>query len=82
MGGITNRRNVEPTNCRKVNSVQANDPKKAVEDYITINPASNCCTIDPSGKVTQWQLPDNARVQLTAKSGTTFYYDSTKLPLD
>ena len=77
------RHNVEPANCIvEGNPVYCNDPKKAVEAYIKNHEETHCCTVE-SGKVTQWKLPDRARVQLRpAKNGTIFYYDSTKLPLD
>ena len=74
-------RNSEPTNCSPGNTVQAKDPYKEAGDYIKKNPASNCCTVE-GGTVKQWKLSAGAKVQLRDKSGPTFYYDSTKLPLD
>lgn len=76
------KRNSEPTNCSLINTVQADDdPYEEAKAHIKENPASNCCTVE-GRKVKQWQLPPNASVQLMKKDGSTFYYDSTKLPLD
>lgn len=76
------KRNFEPTNCSPGDTVQVNDdPYKEAADYIKNNPASNCCTVE-GGKVKQWQLPAGAKVQLRNKNGPTFYYDTTKLPVD
>lgn len=76
------RRNREPTNCSPGDTVQDDEPYKKAKRYIERNPASHCCTIK-GRKVKQWRLvPPNAKVRLRDRDGTTFYYDSTHLPLD
>ena len=74
--------NSEPSNCTLVNTVQADDnPYKKAKEYIELNPASNCCTVEGKN-VKQWELPEGAGVQLVRKNGPTFYYDATQLTLD
>ena len=78
------RPGVEPSNCTKGNSIKAPaDAYGAARAYIKTNPASNCCTIDSSGHVTQWQLPRNVAAQFRSAddSGITSYYH-TDLPVE
>ncbi|KAL9954088.1 hypothetical protein ACROYT_G041582 [Oculina patagonica] len=69
-GSYVKDRGVEPSNCTKFNSVQANDPYMEAQYFIMKNPASNCCTIDMRNKnVTLWKLPDGARISSEPAAG-------------
>ena len=75
------KRNSEPTNCSPGDTVQTDDPYNVAVAYIKQKPASHCCTVE-GRNVKQWKLPDGATVELRSKDGSTFYYNSSELPLD
>ena len=74
-------RNSEPTNCSLGDTVQTDDPYNVAAAYIKQKPASHCCTVEGQN-VKQWKLPNGAKVQLRNKDGSTFYYNSSELPMD
>ena len=73
---------MKPTNC-SLNSNPYEAGREAFDkahDYVSKDPARNCCNVSGSGVVTEWKANGKVKLEPSHDRNTTFVYTNA-LPL-